>query len=87
MGTRLLIGRVDLGGGDLRGVIAMNDQKVKVDRLQFGIFEVELKSGELRRSGVRVGLQRLPFKILVTLLDVKFQQVVHSIRIGEAEGD
>ena len=69
MGTRLPIGRVDLGGGDLRGVIAMNDQKVKVDRLQFGIFEVELKSGELRRSGVRVGLQRLPFKILVTLLE------------------
>ena len=38
-------------------------------RVQFGLFEADLKSGELRRSGVRVRLQSQPFKLLVALLE------------------
>lgn len=38
-------------------------------RVQFGIFEADLKSGELRRSGVRVRLQSQPFKLLAALLE------------------
>lgn len=38
-------------------------------RVQFGIFEANLKSGELRRSGVLVRLQGQPFKVLAALLE------------------
>jgi Tol biopolymer transport system component/DNA-binding winged helix-turn-helix (wHTH) protein len=37
-------------------------------RVQFGIFEADLKTGELRRLGVRVRLQSQPFKLLAALL-------------------
>jgi len=33
-------------------------------RIQFGIFEVDIKAGELRRNGTRVRLQEQPFQIL-----------------------
>jgi DNA-binding winged helix-turn-helix (wHTH) protein len=38
-------------------------------RVQFGVFEADLKTGELRRSGVRVRLQSQPFKVLAALLE------------------
>jgi len=37
-------------------------------KVQFGVFEADLKSGELRRSGVRVRIQAQPFRLLVELL-------------------
>jgi Tol biopolymer transport system component/DNA-binding winged helix-turn-helix (wHTH) protein len=42
------------------------DEKGKV---RFGLFEADLTSGELRRSGVRVHLQGQPFKLLAALLE------------------
>src|SRR4051812_3540987 len=36
--------------------------------LQFGVFEVDLRAGELRKHGVRVRLQEQPFQILTMLL-------------------
>jgi len=36
--------------------------------VRFGIFEADLRSGELRRSGTRVKVQELPFKALTLLL-------------------
>src|ERR1700722_2761750 len=44
-------------------------QGVQVDRLRFGVFEVELRAGELRKHGVRIHLQRQPFKILAALTE------------------
>jgi len=38
-------------------------------RVQFGLFEADLKSGELRRSGVRLRVQSQPFKLLAALLE------------------
>jgi Tol biopolymer transport system component/DNA-binding winged helix-turn-helix (wHTH) protein len=38
-------------------------------RVQFGVFEVDRSSGELRRSGVKVRIQSQPFKLLTILLD------------------
>jgi Tol biopolymer transport system component/DNA-binding winged helix-turn-helix (wHTH) protein len=38
-------------------------------RVQFGIFEVDIKAGELRRNGTRVRLQEQPFQILNMLLE------------------
>jgi len=38
-------------------------------RLQFGIFEIDLRAGELRKHGVRVRLQEQPFQLLAMLLE------------------
>jgi DNA-binding winged helix-turn-helix (wHTH) protein/tetratricopeptide (TPR) repeat protein len=38
-------------------------------KLQFGVFEVDLDSGELRRTGIKVKLQEQPFKVLAALLE------------------
>src|SRR5262249_20392703 len=43
--------------------------------IRFDIFELELKSGELRRDGVLVKLQPQPFKVL-TFLAIQAGQVV-----------
>jgi len=37
--------------------------------IRFGIFEVDLRAGELRKSGVRIKLQEQPFQILAMLLE------------------
>ena len=37
--------------------------------IQFGIFEVDLRAGELRRNGSKVKLQEQPFQILTLLLE------------------
>ena len=39
------------------------------ERVQFGVFELDLQSAELRKSGVKVKLQEQPLKILQTLLE------------------
>ena len=36
--------------------------------IRFGLFEVDLRAGELRKNGVRIKLQQQPFQILVILL-------------------
>jgi Tol biopolymer transport system component/DNA-binding winged helix-turn-helix (wHTH) protein len=37
--------------------------------MQFGVFEVDLQAGELRKSGVKIKLQEQPFQILALLLE------------------
>ena len=37
--------------------------------LRFGLFEVDLRSGELRKAGVRVKLHDQPFQVLTILID------------------
>lgn len=37
--------------------------------MRFGVFELDPRSGELRRSGYRVKIQEQPFKVLMTLLE------------------
>jgi cholera toxin transcriptional activator len=36
---------------------------------RFGVFEIDLSSGELRKSGVRMRLQEQPFQVLALLLE------------------
>src|SRR5215831_16860146 len=36
--------------------------------VRFGLFELDLRAGELRKNGVKVKLQEQPFRILVSLL-------------------
>jgi Tol biopolymer transport system component/DNA-binding winged helix-turn-helix (wHTH) protein len=44
-------------------------QKTGASRVQFGIFDADFTTGELRRSGVRVRLQSQPFKLLSVLVE------------------
>src|SRR6266481_8411215 len=37
--------------------------------IQFGVFEVDQRAGELRRNGARVKLQEQPFQVLALLLE------------------
>jgi DNA-binding winged helix-turn-helix (wHTH) protein/Tol biopolymer transport system component len=39
------------------------------ERRRFGLFEVDVRAGELRRQGIKVKLQEQPFQILVHLLE------------------
>src|SRR5277367_5803843 len=39
-----------------------------VRSIRFGVFEVELRAGELRKKGTRLRLQGQPYMLLVTLL-------------------
>src|ERR1700683_4079248 len=39
-----------------------------VRSVRFGVFEVDLRSGEVRKKGVKVRLQGQPYLLLVTLL-------------------
>src|ERR1700751_6020115 len=38
-------------------------------RLRFGVFELDLRAGELRKHSLRVRLQQQPFQVLIVLLE------------------
>jgi len=46
----------------------MGSVQVSPTLVRFGVFEADLRAGELRRNGVRVRLQDLPFRVLTLLL-------------------
>jgi len=46
--------------------------------LQFGVFEVDLQAGELRKSGLRIKLQDQPLQMLVLLLEHPGQVVTRE---------
>jgi TolB-like protein/DNA-binding winged helix-turn-helix (wHTH) protein/Flp pilus assembly protein TadD len=45
------------------------DHQVRARLLRFGVFEVDLRAGELRKHGLRVRLQEQPFQVLALLLE------------------
>ncbi len=47
----------------------MEETKRLPAAIRFGIFEVDLHAGELRRQGIKVKLQEQPFQLLVVLLE------------------
>jgi TolB-like protein/DNA-binding winged helix-turn-helix (wHTH) protein/Flp pilus assembly protein TadD len=58
-------------GGRIRcswGVV-MGDSERPEATVRFGVFEVDPRSGELRKSGTRIRLQDQPFKVLLALLE------------------
>ena len=46
--------------------------------LRFGVFEVDVRAGELRKQGVRIKLQEQPFQILCTLLEHRGELVTRE---------
>ena len=53
----------------------------------FGLFEVDTRSGELRRRGVRIRLQEQPFQILVMLLEHAGEVVLREDLISKLWSD
>src|SRR6185503_10377996 len=51
-------------------------QSVRV--IRFGVFEVDLRSGELRKNGLRIKLQDQPFQVLAMLLEKPGQVVTRE---------
>lgn len=47
----------------------MPDSSTRPPVMRFGVFEVDLRAGELRRNGSKVKLQEQPFQILAILLE------------------
>ena len=47
----------------------MESQSRSVSQFRFGEFEADLRSGELRKNGIRIKLQEQPFQILISLLE------------------
>ncbi len=47
----------------------MSENQQVVSRLRFGVFELDLRSGELRKHGLLVRLQEQPFQVLKMLVE------------------
>jgi TolB-like protein/DNA-binding winged helix-turn-helix (wHTH) protein/Flp pilus assembly protein TadD len=47
----------------------MEDAHQTRGSLRFGVFELDIRAGELRKNGVRIRLQQQPFQILAMLLE------------------
>src|SRR3954463_13611428 len=52
-------------------------------RLCFGVFELDLRAGELRKRGLRIRLQQQPFQVLALLLE-RAGQVVSREELQKA---
>lgn len=50
----------------------------RVHRVRFGAFEIDLRSGELRRHGAKIRLQPQPFRILTLLLEHRGEVVTRE---------
>src|ERR1700732_4617710 len=51
-----------------RAVMPMPSSNREARLLRFGVFEVDLTAGELRKNGARIRLQEQPFQVLAALL-------------------
>lgn len=50
----------------------------RAEVVRFGVFEVDCRSGELRKSGARIGLQDQPLEILLMLLERRGETVTRE---------
>jgi TolB-like protein/DNA-binding winged helix-turn-helix (wHTH) protein/Tfp pilus assembly protein PilF len=57
------------GKGIFEALIAMQQAEEAVRRLKFGVFEADLRAGELTKQGKRLSLQEQPFRLLALLLE------------------
>lgn len=56
----------------------MRADQTPPERLRFGVFEVDLRAGELRKHGLKLRLQEQPFQILTLLLERAGQVVTRE---------
>jgi TolB-like protein/DNA-binding winged helix-turn-helix (wHTH) protein/Tfp pilus assembly protein PilF len=48
------------------------------DRVRFGVFEADLRSGEIRKHGIKLKLHRQPFQVLAVLLEHRGEVVTRE---------
>ncbi|HXJ93646.1 MAG TPA: protein kinase [Terriglobia bacterium] len=58
--------------------MAVDEPTLKRSAVCFGVFELDLKAGELRRNGFKVKLQEQPFQVLRLLLERPGELVTHD---------
>ena len=56
----------------------MQENQQPDGRLRFGVFEVDVRAGELRKHGLRIRLQEQPFQLLAMLLEHPGQVVTRE---------
>src|SRR5579862_1779176 len=56
----------------------MQEFPSSVRSVRFGAFEIDLRAGELRKSGIRIKLQGQPFLLLITLLKQRGELVTRE---------
>ena len=56
----------------------MEDAHQPSGRLRFGVFEVDLRAGELRKYGLQIHLQEQPFQVLAMLLEHRGEVVTRE---------
>jgi cholera toxin transcriptional activator len=61
-----------------RAVMPMPSSNREARLLRFGVFEVDLTAGELRKNGARIRLQEQPFQVLTALLQNAGQVVTRE---------
>src|SRR6202044_291997 len=44
-------------------------ESVRDSKIRFGVFELDMRSGELRKAGIRISLQDQPLKVLNALVE------------------
>ena len=54
--------------------------------VRFGTFELSLRSGELRKRGLRIALQEQPLRILMALLERPGEVVAPRGRCADGSG-
>src|SRR6266852_2018209 len=57
---------------------AMKQSTLSANSLRFGVFEFDLRSGELRKHGIRIKLQDQPCQILAILLEHRGEMVTRE---------
>jgi DNA-binding winged helix-turn-helix (wHTH) protein len=54
--------------------------------IRFGVFEVDARTGELRRSGTRLRIQEQPFQLLLALLEHPGQLITRDELVEDLTG-
>jgi DNA-binding winged helix-turn-helix (wHTH) protein len=62
----------------VRAVMPMPSSNREARLLRFGVFEIDLNAGELRKNGARIRLQGQPFQVLTALLQNAGQVVTRD---------
>ena len=57
---------------------AMNQSTLPANSVRFGVFEFDLRSGELRKHGIRIKLQEQPCQILALLVEHRGEMVTRE---------
>jgi len=56
----------------------MGEFPSSVRSIRFGVFEIDLRAGELKKRGIRIRLQGQPFLLLITLLKAQGEIVTRE---------